>query len=45
MKHLDDKLRGAGEEDLGDVGVPAQVVHRGGVGRVRHQELDTQQQG
>ena len=41
MEDLDDKLGGAGEEDLGDVGVPAQVVHRGRVGRIRHQELDT----
>ena len=29
MEDLDHKLRGAGEEDLGDVGVPVQVVHRG----------------
>ena len=41
MEDLDNKLGGAGEEDLGDVGVPAQVVHRGRVGRIRHQELDT----
>ena len=41
MKDLDHKLRGAGEEDLGDVGVPAQVVHRRRVSRVGHQELET----
>ena len=41
MEDLDHKLRGAGEEDLGDVGVPAQVVHRRRVSRVGHQELET----
>jgi hypothetical protein len=29
VEDLDHKLRGAGEEDLGNVGVPGQAVHRG----------------
>ena len=31
---LDDPLRGAGDEDVGDEGVPLDVVHRGVVGLV-----------
>ena len=31
---LDDPLRGAGDEDVGDKGVPLDVVHRGVVGLV-----------